>query len=110
MTEHLLFAGTHGHVIAIDKRNGDTVWETSLPSTGYSVVSIVLEDDLLFCASGGLVFALDPTDGGIVWENPMPGMGRGIVYLTTQRSSQPGGMTAMAQAARNAQQSANAAL
>lgn len=83
MTTHLLYAGTHGHVTAIDKRDGRTVWVTSLPGTGFSVVSILPEDGRLFCASGGRTFALDPHDGSILWENEMPGLRRGLVYLAT---------------------------
>ena len=93
MTTKLLFAGTHGFVIAIDKHTGETVWETSLPSTGYSVVSILLEDGLLLCASGGRVFALDPEDGRIMWTNHLPMRRKGLVYLATEQSSQGGGMT-----------------
>ncbi len=99
MTEAFLFAGTHGHVVALDKRNGQQVWDTSLPRTGYSVVSIVLDDGLLFCASGGRVFALDPEDGRIMWDNQMPGLGAGLVFLATQASAQNGGMSVMAQKA-----------
>ena len=99
MTQHFLFAGTHGHVVAIDKRTGETVWSTSLPRTGYSVVSILHEDGLLFCASGGRVFALDPEDGNVMWDNQMPGLGAGLVYLATAASAQDGGISLLAQKA-----------
>ena len=101
MTQHLLFAGTHGHVVALDKRTGQTVWDTSLPRTGYMVVSILLEDGLLFCASGGRTFALDPEDGRIMWDNHMAGLGSGLVYLATEQSSQQGGMATLAQQISN---------
>ena len=91
-----LFAGTYGHVLALDKATGEAVWNTSLPGTGYSVVSIVLADGNLFCASGGRVFALDPQTGDIVWENGLPGMGMGLVYLTTARTGNPQTLTALA--------------
>ena len=82
-----LFLGTHGHVIAVEKRTGTKVWEKSLPSTGYAVVSILFEDDLLFCASGGRVFALDPDSGEVRWENSLKGLGMGLVYLATVNSN-----------------------
>jgi len=85
--DHTLFAGTHGHVVAVDKATGETKWQQSLPGTGYAVVSIVYEDGKLFVASGGRVFALDPEDGKLLWENPMKGMGMGGVYLTTAQSN-----------------------
>ena len=42
-----LFLGTHGHVIAVNKKDGEKVWSISLPRTGYSVVSILFEDGML---------------------------------------------------------------
>lgn len=82
-----LFCGTHGHVVALDKRDGGTVWTASLPRSGYDVVAIVPEDDTLFCASGGRVYALAPETGEILWTNDLEGMGWDLVYLATARSS-----------------------
>ena len=96
LVQGLVFAGTYGHVIAMDKETGRTVWSTSLPRTGYSVVSIVLEGGLLLCASGGRVFALDPTDGWIKWTNDLPGMRQGLVYLATAQSGAQSGMELLA--------------
>lgn len=79
----LLFLGTHGHVVAVDRRSGRTRWRTSLPRTGWNVVTLMLEEGRLFCSSGGRAFALDPSDGSILWENGLPGMGHGIVAMCT---------------------------
>jgi len=84
-----LYVGTHGHVLALDKQSGESLWATSLPASGYQVVSIIHEDGLLFCGSGGHVYGLDPADGSILWSNDLPGMGHGRVYLATARSSTP---------------------
>ena len=85
--DDLVFVGTHGHVVAVRRRDGDLLWKTSLPSTGYSVVSILVEEDQLVCASGGRVFGLDPFSGEIRWDNGLSGLGTGQVYLATRRSS-----------------------
>ena len=106
--DRLLFAGTHGHVVALEKDTGRTVWTTSLPRTGYSVVSIVIEDGLLLCASGGRVFALDPSDGWIKWSNEMPRLGGGLVYLATGQSSAQGSMAVLAAQAAATQAAATA--
>lgn len=82
-----LFLGTHGHVVALRKATGEKLWATSLPGTGFSVVSILIEDDKLFCASGGHAFALDPQDGRVLWTNDLKGLGQGMVYLTTANSN-----------------------
>ncbi len=82
-----VFAGTNGHVLALDQETGDTVWEVSLPSTGYGVVSIIVENGQLLCGAGGWVYALDPDTGQIIWSNGMPGMGHRHVLLATAQSS-----------------------
>ncbi len=90
-----LFAGLHGHVVALDPANGKEKWRTSLPSTGYSVASIVVEGDRLLCGSGGRVFALDPSDGTILWNNGMKGLGNGEIFLTTANSNSTEAMFAL---------------
>ena len=83
----LLFLGTHGHVIALSKKTGRKVWATSLPGTGWSVVSILFEEGQLFCASGGRAFCLDPVTGEVIWSNGLKGFGQGLVYLTSALSN-----------------------
>ena len=97
-----LFLGTHGHVIALDKRSGETVWTTSLPKTGYQIVVMLVEDGQILCASAGRAFALDPTSGRILWDNSLPKMGQGIVVLCTVKQSAGQASAAAAQAAGNA--------
>ena len=85
--DDMVFVGTHGHVVALRRRDGEELWQTSLPQTGYSVASILVEEDQLLCASGGRVFGLDPFSGEIRWSNGLSGLGMGQVYLATRRSS-----------------------
>lgn len=82
-----LFLGTGGHVIAVEKRGGKTVWKTSLPKTGYQVVVMFVEDGVLFCGTAGRVFGLDPRDGRILWSNDLPGVGQGVVAMCTVQQS-----------------------
>jgi len=91
-----VFAGTYGHVLALDQETGQTVWKVSLPRTGYHIVSIIVENGQLLCGSGGRVYALAPETGEILWSNGMPGMRHGHVFLATAQSS---GAAAMALAA-----------
>lgn len=93
--DHLLFAGTHGHVVAIDKAIGRTVWKTKLPSSSYQVVSVLYEDGAVFCAARGRIYALDPDDGRIRWTNDLPGLRLGIVVLNTAQSSRPESLMAV---------------
>ena len=96
----LLFVGTHGHVAAINKTNGRKVWSTSLPKSGYGVVSILPEDGQLLCACGGYVFALDPLTGDILWTNGLRGLGNGIVFLSTMQNDNTEAMGLLAAQAR----------
>ena len=93
--DHLLFAGTYGNVVAIDKGSGATVWQTALPKSSYQLVSILFEDDTVFCAAKGRVFALDPANGSLLWTNEMPGLRHGLVYLNTAQSSRPESLMAV---------------
>ena len=93
--DHLLFAGTHGTVVAVDKETGRTVWQTALPNSKYVLVSLLFEDDVLFCGAKGRLFALDPADGRILWTNEMPGLRYGLVYLNTAQSSRPESLMTM---------------
>jgi outer membrane protein assembly factor BamB len=95
--EHLLFLGTHGHVLALDQRDGALVWKTSLPKTGWAVVILFVEQGRLLCGTAGRAFALDPTDGSILWENELPKMGQGVVAMCTlQQSGGAAGTAAVA--------------
>lgn len=85
--QNYLFLGTFGHVVAIRKSSGKKVWTTSLPKTGYSLVSILVEDETVYCASAGRVFALDPGTGKFLWSNGLKGLGTSGVYLTTANSN-----------------------
>lgn len=101
-----LFVGTHGHVAAVCKKTGKTIWEKSLPSTGYAVVSIVFEQGRLYCATAGRLFALDPKTGEILWENSLRGLGMGLVFLTTAQSNNTEALlTLLSQSTQSAQTS-----
>lgn len=100
----LIFLGTHGYVLALEKEKGREVWRTSLPGTGYSIVSIIYEDGQLLCASGGHAFGLDPENGEILWHNNLAGLGHGLIYMTTVDSPTDGMQaTLAAQSAADAQ-------
>ncbi len=85
--DDLLFVGTHGHVRAIHKRTGRRAWDTSLPGTGYTLVSVLYEDGVVFAASHGHVFGLDAATGAIRWKNALKGLGYDDVSLATSRQA-----------------------
>jgi outer membrane protein assembly factor BamB len=83
----LLFVGTQGWVTAVDKFTGHEIWRTSLPSTGWTIVTLLHEDGVLYAASQGHVFALNPANGDVAWSNALPKLGNGHCCLATVRSS-----------------------
>lgn len=83
----LLFVGTGGSVKALDRRSGEDRWQTSLPGTGYEIVSLVCEGDRVYAGSKGHVFALDAGTGEILWSNGLAGLGHGHMCLALQSGS-----------------------
>ncbi|RPI62210.1 MAG: hypothetical protein EHM48_04450 [Planctomycetaceae bacterium] len=99
---NLLFVGTHGHVRAIDKRTGADIWTTSLPDTGYTIVSLLYEAGLVFAGSKGYVFALDATSGRICWSNQLSGLGYEHMILATASQSNTASMPVAGQTMQDA--------
>ena len=87
--QDLIFIGTYGHVRALDKRTGAEVWTTSLPSTGYDLVTLLVENDIIYAGSRGHLFALTPGDGKVLWDSDLPSLGYGMMMLATMKSSSP---------------------
>ncbi len=86
----VLFVGTYGNVRAIDMETGGDLWTTSLPNTGYQLVTLLYESGRLFAGSKGKLFALDPQTGTILWENGLDGLGYDHMTLaTTCQTSRP---------------------
>lgn len=83
-----LFLGTSGHVSAVDRETGREVWRVSLPSTGYHIVSLLVDRGCVFAASKGYLFCLEAATGKILWNNTMPGLGHRHVYLAAQGAPQ----------------------
>lgn len=77
----LLIIGAGGNVKAVDRRTGEDRWKTSLPGTGYEIVSLACEGDRVFAGSSGHVFALDARTGEILWTNGLAGLGHGHLCL-----------------------------
>ena len=75
----VIFVGTKGTVVAIDRASGATLWTTALKGSDF--VDVMVVDGDLFAASKGRVYRLDPSGGGVLWTNDLPGLGWGIVSI-----------------------------
>lgn len=98
-----VFVGIYGHVVAVSKKTGRMRWKTSLPKTGYTIVSLVCEGGGLFAGSKGLLFGLDPNRGEIEWRNGLQGLGYEHLTLAGSRSATTGASVLIEQTAADEQ-------
>jgi len=76
---NLIFIGTKGTVVAIDRETGEVRWESELKGSDF--VNVVLQDGELYASSKGRLYRLDPATGKIHWCNELPGLGYGLVTI-----------------------------
>jgi outer membrane protein assembly factor BamB len=109
-TSELLFIGIRGTVLALHRRNGQVIWETTLK--GYDFVNLVLDGNDLLATSKGEISNLDPATGRIRWTNPLRGYGYGMICIATEGQSQAllAAEAASRQAAADSAATANATM
>ena len=71
--------GIKGRVLALNRRSGETLWETKL--VGNQFVNVHWEGNNVIAATRGEVYCPDPKSGKIKWRNGLPGMGWGMVTI-----------------------------
>ncbi|GBG92479.1 hypothetical protein CBR_g55630 [Chara braunii] len=81
-----LFVASHGHVLALDREIGETVWKVKLRNTGWRrryVVSLfpVETESLLICGCHGKIIALSMNVGQEIWRNRLPKLGYGDIAI-----------------------------
>jgi len=84
---YLIFVGTHGHVRALDKRTGATVWENNLPDTENKLVTLLVEGLVIYAGCAGKLFALDARDGKALWRDDLKGLWYDHMTLATIRTT-----------------------
>ena len=96
--EDLIFVGFNRRVVALDRIDGQIVWDwKAAEGTGYP--SVLLDGDRLIVGVGGYIYCLDPLYGQEVWSNPLKGKGMGITSVVSVRGA-AGADPAAAEAAR----------
>ncbi len=75
-----LFIGIKGHVVCIQKSDGNERWRTKLRSS--DITSVMVTDDAIIATTGGYLYALNPISGNVLWENPLKGLGMGVSTLS----------------------------
>lgn len=80
-----LFLGISGHVVCLNKNQGEEIWKTKIKSS--TITNVYHDGDKVFAYSGGHLFCLDPANGRVLWENPLKGLGYGTCIIASEHQS-----------------------
>jgi outer membrane protein assembly factor BamB len=82
----VIFVGTKGTVVALDRTTGAERWRTKL--RGSDFVNVVVDGDVVLASTKGEVHCLDAASGGVRWVNKLPGLGYGMVAIGSASGQQ----------------------
>lgn len=83
----IVYLGLKGHVVAVDKKDGATLWQTKLKgglASGDRFVTLLIEDARVYAHTCGELFCLDADTGEILWNNGLEGLGYDIGSLASE--------------------------
>lgn len=83
---NLLFILSNGRVAAINKNDGQIVWEVKLRQYLSSAVSLTIgqinvEGNNIFVGGSGILLCLSTKDGSLIWKNELKGWGFQFVSM-----------------------------
>ncbi len=81
-----LFILSNGRVAAIDKKQGNIIWEIKLKdyvgsSMSMAIGQLMVEDNKIFVGASGVLLCLDAKDGSLLWKNELKGWGYNFISL-----------------------------
>lgn len=82
---NLIFLGIKGTVSALNRSNGELIWQTHLKGSDF--VNLVIDGENLYATTKGEIFCLDTITGQLRWHNKLPGLGWGLVTIATPCST-----------------------
>ncbi len=101
----LVFVGFNRRVVALDRYNGDVVWDWKSPA-GTGFPAILVDGDRLVVSVQGYMYCLDPVTGEVLWSNPLKGLGVGTACIASLHGNS-GSAAAAAVIAEQQQQAAS---
>lgn len=107
LVSEMVYIGFNSRVAALDRVEGNVVWQWKAPHGSGYVTILVLDEVSMIVSVSGYTYCLDPVTGKQVWYNELSGMGTGVACIATLgASSSP--ETLLGAAATDAQRSASA--
>ena len=101
----LVYVGFNRRVVALDRYNGDVVWDWKSPA-GTGFPAILVDGDRLVVSVQGYMYCLDPVTGEVLWSNPLKGLGVGTACIASLYGNS-GSAAAAAVIAQQQQQAAS---
>jgi outer membrane protein assembly factor BamB len=74
-----------GKVVGIHRRTGKELWRNPLPSGGYGVVELHVDETTVLALVGGNLYCLELETGDERWSTAVEGSGRGTMLVAGDR-------------------------
>tara|TARA_B110000495_G_scaffold116431_1_gene100998 strand:- start:2392 stop:2736 length:345 start_codon:yes stop_codon:yes gene_type:complete len=84
--QDVVFIAFNRQVIALDRYNGETVWDWKA-SKGSGFPAMLLDGDRLIVSVQGYTYCLEPITGAEVWMNELKGFGTGTASIVSVHGS-----------------------
>ncbi len=87
MKQNNLFILSNGRVAAINKKDGQIIWEIKLrqylssSSVANAVGQIAVEDNKIYVGVSGILLCISTKDGALIWKNELKGWGYQFVNM-----------------------------
>jgi outer membrane protein assembly factor BamB len=81
-----LFILSNGRVAAINKKNGEIIWEVKLKTyvsnaVSFAIGQISVDADKIYVGASGIILCLSTKDGSLIWKNELKGWGFQFVSI-----------------------------
>jgi outer membrane protein assembly factor BamB len=81
-----LFILSNGRLAAINKKNGDIIWEVKLKNyldtkVSLSTGQLSVEGDKIYVGCSGIIFCISTKDGSLIWKNELKGWGYNFISM-----------------------------
>ena len=107
MKQNILYILSNGRVAAINKKDGQIIWEIKLrqylnSSITNAIGQISVENDKIFVGVSGIVLCISTKDGALIWKNELKGWGFQFVSIANVNNNAVAGAAITAAAATTA--------